>query len=132
MPAFSQSSAAKLATCDARLQRLFERVVQIVDCTVICGYREKAEQDEAVRLGRSKTPWPQSRHNVYPSRAVDVAPYPLDWADTRRFDHFAGVVRGVAAQLGIRVRWGGDWDGDFDLADQSFNDLPHFEIVEDE
>lgn len=132
MPAFSQSSAAKLATCDARLVRLFERVVQIVDCTVICGHREKAEQDEAVRLGRSKTPWPTSKHNVYPSRAVDVAPYPLDWSDTRRFDHFAGVVRGVAAQLGIRVRWGGDWDGDFDLADQSFNDLPHFEIVEDE
>ena len=34
---------------------------------------------------------------------------------------------GVAAAEGIKIRWGGDWDRDNDLADQSFNDLVHFE-----
>lgn len=128
MPKFSAASEAKLATCHKDLQVLFHRVVEIVDCTVICGYRGKEEQDEAVRLDRSKTPWPTSKHNSEPSTAVDVAPFPIDWRDTRRFDHFAGVVRGVAHELGIKIRWGGDWNGNFVLADQTFNDLPHFEI----
>jgi peptidoglycan L-alanyl-D-glutamate endopeptidase CwlK len=43
----------------------------------------------------------------------------------------AGVVKGVAAMQGIPVRWGGDWNGDGDgnLFDSNFDDLPHFEIL---
>jgi peptidoglycan L-alanyl-D-glutamate endopeptidase CwlK len=61
--------------------------------------------------------------------AVDLAPYPIDWKNTKRFYHFAGIVLGVATEMGIRIRWGGDWDMDDDLDDQSFMDLVHFEIV---
>ena len=46
-------------------------------------------------------------------------------------DSFAGYVQGVAEQLGIKIRWGGDWDSDFDFKDQTFNDLVHFELRED-
>ena len=37
---------------------------------------------------------------------------------------------GRAVELGIRLRWGGDWDGDNELRDQTFNDLVHFEVID--
>ena len=45
-----------------------------------------------------------------------------------RFYHFAGVVRGVAAMMDIDIEWGGDWDSDYVLDDQSFYDFPHFQV----
>jgi len=68
-------------------------------------------------------------HNRYPSRAIDLAPWPLDWSDIRRFYYFGGFVVGVANKLDIPIRWGGDWDGDFEVKDQNFNDLVHFELL---
>lgn len=128
MPNFSRQSYDRLQSCDERLVVLFERVVELYDCTILVGHRGKAEQNEAFRTGKSKLEWPNSKHNDLPSLAVDVAPYPIDWYDKLRFYHFAGFVLGVAAEQGTRIRWGGDWDGDHDLTDQTFMDLVHFEI----
>lgn len=128
MPTFGSRSRQNLDTCDPRLQRVFERVVETYDCTVICGHRGKADQEAAVAAGHSKTPWPKSRHNELPSEAADVAPYPIDWYNTKRFYHFAGYVLATARGMGIELRWGGDWDGDNDLDDQTFMDLVHFEL----
>ena len=50
--------------------------------------------------------YPNSKHNKLPSKAVDVAPYPIDWNDPDRFYHFAGYVRGIAEGMGIKIRWG--------------------------
>ena len=130
MPAFSELSRARLATCHPDLIKLFERVVLIADCTVICGHRGEAEQEAAFRSGFSKVRFPASKHNASPSLAADVIPYPIDWSDRRRFYLFAGIVRGVAGELGIPIRLGADWDGDLDLKDQNFHDLPHFELKE--
>lgn len=129
MPTFGSKSKQALATAHPQLQALFNRVIQTYDCTVLQGFRTKEAQDAAVRAGASKTPWPQSKHNRTPSHAVDVAPFPIDWNDLRRFYHFAGFVQGVARQMGISLRWGGDWDGDGDFKDNKFNDLVHFELV---
>ena len=60
----------------------------------------------------------------------DVAPYQIDWQDKDRFYYFAGIVKGVALKLNIPIRWGGDWDSDTQVKDQTFFDLPHFEIKE--
>jgi peptidoglycan LD-endopeptidase CwlK len=132
MPQFNFRSLARLDTCHPKLKQLFREVVKHRDCTILCGVRSKDDQDAAKERGASRLRWPQSKHNVTApgqlSRAVDVAPWPLDWGDMRRFDVFSGFVLGVASQLGIAVRWGGDWDGDHDLRDQSFNDLVHFEV----
>ena len=130
MAKFGKVSQERLATCDQRLQDLFNEVIKYVDCTVLCGHRDEAAQNEAVRTGKSRTRWPTSKHNSKPSMAVDAAPYPVDWNDKHRFYYFAGFVVGVAKKMGIKVRYGGDWDSDFDLNDQSFIDLPHFELVE--
>ncbi len=130
MPSFSQRSQTRLNTCDPRLVEVLEEVIKHWDCTILQGERTKEEQDEFFRTGRSKVQWPNSKHNSRPSKAVDVAPYPIDWNDTRRFDYFAGFVKGIATSRGITLRWGGDWDSDNDQSDQTFNDLPHFEIKE--
>lgn len=129
MPSFSQTSKDRLRTCDEKLQVLFNEVVKTWDCSILCGRRSKEDQNKAYEEGKSKLRYPESKHNLLPSKAVDVAPYPIDWNDLGSFYMFAGYVKRVAENLGIRVRYGGDWDGDKKTADQTFNDLPHFELM---
>jgi len=131
MPKFGKTSTARLATCHPDLQRLFNEVIKNYDCSILQGVRSKEEQDEYFfgTPQRSKVQWPNSKHNKTPSMAVDVAPYPIDWDNTNRFYHFAGYVLATADQMGIKIRFGGDWDSDKDFSDQTFNDLPHFELI---
>ncbi len=129
MPAFSEHSQAQLDTACRELQYLFEKVIEDYDCTVIQGHRGKDEQDEYFRTGKSRVEWPDSKHNALPSLAVDAAPYPIDWNNRERFVAFGSYVRGYARALGYRIRWGGDWDMDHELRDQTFMDLVHFEYL---
>ena len=128
MPAFSIASKEKLAQCHPDLQRVFERVIAHFDCTILVGQRSEADQNAAFAAGRSKLKYPQSKHNKRPSMAVDVSPYPIEWGDRDRQHFFAGVVMGTAQSMGIKIRWGGDWDGDTETKDNTFDDLVHFEI----
>ncbi len=134
MPKFSKRSQDKLNTCDQRLIRLFEEVVKDYDCTVIYGHRTKEEQDRAYQEKKSKLKYPQSKHNKYPSMAVDVAPWfpemGIDWEDYGAFYMFAGYVMKTAKDMGISIRNGGDWDSDHQTKDQRFNDLVHFELTD--
>ena len=129
MPHFGPRSIENLSECHPSLQRLFKEVIKHYDCAVICGHRGKEEQDRAFFEGKSKLTFPMSKHNKVPSLAVDVVPYPVDWRDRDRFYYFAGLVKGIASSMGIKIRWGGDWDSDNNFKDQSFHDLPHFELV---
>lgn len=126
---FGKTSKRRLVTCHSDLQRLFNEVIKYYDCSIICGHRSRDKQGEAYREGKSTVQWPNSKHNVYPSIAVDVAPYPIDWEELRRFYMFVGIVRGVAAVMEIKIRCGADWDGDMEVKDQNFHDLPHFELI---
>lgn len=130
MPAFGKASQEKLATCDQRLQKVFNEVIKHFDCTVIEGHRGEAAQNKAFAEGKSKLKYPQGKHNKTPSLAADVLPYPIDWNDTNRMRYFAGFVVGIAATMGVKLRWGGDWNQNTELKDNSFNDLPHFELVD--
>lgn len=125
---FSKQSQDKLETCHPDLIRLFNKVIEVTDCTVLCGHRGEADQNEAVRTGKSKTLWPNSKHNTTPSLAVDVAPYPIDWNDKIAFAFLAGVVEGLALQMGVGIRWGGDFNRDGNFHNDSFIDMPHFEL----
>ncbi len=126
---FSRRSLKELSTCHPELQRLFKEVIKEFDCSVLGGYRSDEEQEEFFRKGYSKLRGGQSKHNHHPSLAIDVAPYPIDWKNIERFIYFAGYVKGMSRQMGIKIRWGGDWDSDNFMKDQSFNDLPHFELI---
>ncbi len=132
MAHYGHTSEARLNTVHPALQELFRHVIEKYDNAIIYGMRTETAQRKLVDEGLSKTM--NSKH--LPQRdgfahAVDVAPYPIDWENTKQFYHFAGYVQGIADRLGIEIRWGGDWDSDFDLDDQTFMDLVHFELVEE-
>lgn len=129
----SKSSQEKLSTCSEPLRDLVEAVARYYPIQVVEGHRPRDRQDEAFEQGKSKVQWPDSKHNDYPSNAVDLAPLKdgkIDWNDKHQWYHLGGFVMGMASALGIKIRWGGDWDGDQDLKDQKFFDLPHFELLE--
>ena len=130
MPRFSDKSISNLATCDPRLQRVFHEVIKHFDCTILEGRRDKERQNRMVEEGKSQVRWPDGKHNTVPSMAVDVTPYPVVWEDRERQTLFAGYVLATAKAMDIDLRWGGDWNRDTEVRDNTFDDLVHFEIVE--
>lgn len=136
MPKFSQASFSKLSTCHPDLQALFYEVIKYFDCTIIEGYRNETDQEAAYAKGNTKLHWPHGKHNQNPSMAVDVMPYPVNYADEKLSIWFGGYVLGIAQKLKDEgkmthsVRWGGSWDGlgKLDRPGQ-LNDAGHFELI---
>lgn len=132
---FSTSSKSKLATCHVDLQLLFNDVIKDWDCTVVYGHRSVAEQQKLFARGRFE---PGdivtycdgvnilSKHNHYPSLAVDVVPYPSLFNDLEEIKRFAAFVMDKAKDLkrdgyiDSVIQWGGSW--------QNFKDYPHYQI----
>lgn len=114
-------SRGHLDQCHPDLVELVEATIRVVptafDFSVICGHRGEEAQERAFRAGRSKKRWGQSAHNVSPSRALDFAPYPIDWTDRDRFLLVRGHFYLIASQLGIRLKPTITWDaGHIELA----------------
>lgn len=136
MPKFSHTSLQRLKTCHVDLQVLFNEVIKYFDCTILEGFRNEADQNRAYATGKSQKKWPHGKHNQYPSIAVDVIPFPIDWNDRERMHLFAGFVLGIARSLKDackithEIRWGGDWNSDTQVKDNKFDDLVHFELQE--
>ena len=131
-PRFGKRSKERLRGVDARLVNVLNEVVKYFDITVIEGLRSQKRQDELVAEGKSKTKF--GKHVL--GKAVDIAPYPIDWQARDDFHLLGGFVLGVASQMGVNVRWGGDWSasslykGKRTTKDNSFDDLVHFELKE--
>lgn len=130
---FSQQSLRHLQTADPRL---IEVVMRALDCSPVdfgisCGHRGQDEQTQVYLAGRSTLTWPNSKHNVNPSLAIDVFPVLSGRAQWTRHDLFhliAGIMIGVSDSLGYRLRWGGAWDGRVNGMDE-WSDLPHIELI---
>ena len=95
-----------------------------MDISLIEGKRSLDRQKELMKLGSTKTL--DSKH--ISGEAVDLAPYPIDWDKRENFIYVAGIVKGIAYNRGIPITWGGDWNRNHDLSDNSFDDLVHFEL----
>jgi len=129
MPSFSKASRGRLDTCHPDLIRLMEEVIKHVDITILCGARSVEEQKELYRQGKSKldgSPGKMSKHNHVPSLAVDFSPWKVRW-ERERFIAAAYFAKGIASQMGIKVRLGCDWNGDM-VFSESFFDGPHIEL----
>ena len=138
MPEFGIQSRDNLDQCHWSLQKLMERVVEIRDISVVCGIRNRVDQNKMFDEGKSKLKWPDGKHNVEdPSEladAVDIVPWPEQYTDPMTMIHVAGIVMGVAAEMKIEIRWGGDWNRNqkifsADPKEGDFVDLWHFERV---
>jgi len=121
---FGKRSKARLKGVKPELVNVLNELVKIMDVTIIEGLRTKERQIELVASGASKTKY--SKH--LEGKAVDLAPYPIDWKDRDRFHYMGGMIRGIAKQLNVNVRWGGDWDSDGETKDNGFDDLVHVEL----
>ena len=106
MPQFGKTSRKRLENAHASLQEIFNEVVKVIDCSVLESYRDEETQNRYFDEGKSKVKYPNGRHNKLPSLAL-----------------------GIASQMGHKIRWGGDWNNDFAVADNRFDDFPHFELV---
>lgn len=121
MPKFGKKSLERLETVHPDLKRLAEALIKELDITVLCGHRGEKEQNQAFIDGTSKLQYPRSKHNSLPSRAIDLAPYPIDWKDISRFNDMCTRIERIAKQLGIKIRLGRDF---------SFKDYPHIELTD--
>ena len=130
MPKFGKKSLKQLETCHANLRKVFVEVIKTVDCSVLEGHRGKDRHNALYKEGKTKVKYPRGRHNEFLSRAVDVCPYPVNWSDRERFTLFAGFVLGIAKSMDINLRWGGDWNQNWEVNDNKFDDFPHFELKE--
>lgn len=119
MNKFGKSSIKRLSECEKSLQMLCESVLQDMDITILCGHRNEADQEAAFKAGTSKLHFPKSKHNSIPSKAVDVAPSPVDWSDIKAFEKMCKLFEQHAQKLGIEINLGRDF---------SFKDYPHIEL----
>ena len=133
MPRFGKRSKERLKGVDAKLQNVLNEVVKYFDITIIEGLRSQERQNELVAQGKSKTKFGKHVHG----KAVDIAPYPIDWKARDDFHYLGGFMLGMAASMGIKIRWGGDWNasslfkGQRTTKDNNFDDLVHFEILDE-
>lgn len=122
MNKFSKRSQDRLNTCHDLLIQVCKDALEEMDFSVLCGYRNDVEQNKLFADGKTNARAGESKHNTYLSRAVDIAPYPIDWNDTERFEKLAEIMKRKAKAKDIPLVWGGDW--------KTIVDMPHFELGE--
>lgn len=133
------ASRKNLEGLHPNLVAVVTRAIQLTtqDFSVTCGVRTLAEQKELYAQGRTKpgqiVTWTlKSRHLPAADglgRAVDLAPYPIDWNDLSKFDAIAKAMFDASKELGIPIRWGANWDQDGNPRERGETDSPHFELV---
>ena len=138
---FSERSLNNLKGVHPKLVAVVHRALELspIDFTVLEGVRSQARQDELWAQGRT-TPGPvvtwvqtSGTHGIQKDgygHAVDLAPYPIDWNDHARFDGLANIMFAAAKELGVTLRWGGDWDMDQIIHERGESDSPHYELFE--
>ena len=116
----SKVSEAKLSSVKPELQKVIRKAFETMpfDVVVLEGIRTKQRQEELYYKKPPATKTLKSKHLT--GNAVDLAPYPIDWNDTDRFEALADVVKKAAKTVGVDIQWGGDWVTPIDL--------PHYEI----
>lgn len=116
--ALGKRSTDNLQGVHPKLVAVVRRALELspVDFTVIEGLRTKERQAELMKQGFTRTL--NSRHII--GQAVDIVPLPVDWNNPKPFRLVAEAMKKAAAELGVKITWGGDW--------KSFVDLPHYQI----
>ncbi len=127
---FGKTSKRKLSECDEKLQKIACVVIRGYGFTVICGHRNKEDQNKAYEQKFSLKKFPNSKHNSTPSKAMDIIPDKGGWnAGREQFILMIGMIKGVALNLGIVIRCGIDFNSNNDLEDDNFIDSAHIELI---
>lgn len=146
---YSKKSLNNLNSCHIDIQIIFKEVIKYFDNTILYGHRTPDEQYKLYQQGRTiegdivtykDGVTNLSKHNYYPSLAVDAIPYfknkpNIRWNDNETLYYFSGFVFGIASllydegKIKHKLRTGVDWDNDNNVNDESFIDLVHFELI---
>ena len=115
---FSQRSLKAMEGIHPDLRKVCDLAIELtsVDFVITEGKRSYARQQEMVATGKSQTM--NSRHLV--GCAVDYVDYPGFTYDLGKAKQIADAFKSAAAQLGILIKWGGDW--------KNFVDSDHIEL----
>lgn len=119
-------SLDRLLGVNPDLVRVVKRAIELTehDFSVIEGVRTVETQRAYVAKGVSKTM--NSRHIT--GHAVDLYPVgrPTPWD---KCPVVATAMLAAAKELGVAIRWGGDWNMNGRSDDEKFYDGPHFELL---
>ena len=148
---YGEKSEAQLVTLHEDLQAILNVLINYYDFSILEGLRSEERQNMLFKQGRSKLDGinKKSKHQGeidkngdLVSFAVDIMPYHKGTnafsnsvKDNARFYMMMGMVFAIADDLyqnniiDHKVRFGLDWDMDQTFTDQTFDDLPHFELV---
>lgn len=127
---FSNTSILRLNTCDSKIIFLMNYALASspVDFLIACGYRGQKEQEEAYKKGTSNAKFGQSKHNVCPSKAVDIYPYVNGRMcngdlkeDYTHINILKDHILKCATEVGTQIVWGGHF--------KKLKDYPHFELL---
>ena len=134
MPYFSERSLEILETLHPDLQKIAHRTIKRIDFSVTEGHRTKEEHQK--KLDHKPKPltqvsWEESKHSLTPSKAGHFDPYPIDYSDRDSYHFLAGIILATGWEMGILIRWGGDWNMNWSVRDNNFDDLAHYEIIGD-
>jgi len=156
---WGKSSKDKIAQLDSRLQAVLNHYITIArhDTTVVEGRR--SDEQCFINFGKGRTAaqclaggcpakyaqpslarvtWLKKAlsSNHRGGKAVDIYPYPVslvlgrpdkEWMPL--FEEIAEDMKKAAADVGVKIRWGADWDGDGIPHEGGETDNPHFEVV---
>jgi peptidoglycan L-alanyl-D-glutamate endopeptidase CwlK len=115
------------------LQDVADYILQnIADITLLSGHRTERQQNHLFTMGRSRLQYPKSKHNRFPSEALDFQPYPYPDQEPELWAGLALVAGAAIAYAeqkhGVKLRWGGDWNQNGSVVDNGFDDLFHLEL----
>ena len=128
-------SEKNLVGVDEDLAKVVHKVAESHDILVIEGLRTKERQADLYAQGRTKPgkiiTWTLNSKHI-DGKAVDVVMLKngtIDWNDSKSFVELGQIMIDTAKQLGVKLRWGYDWDSDGILKEKGESDGPHFELI---
>jgi len=133
---YGEKSLEHIRKLHKDLQLILGEAIKYVDITVIDSHRDEDTQNKYFKEGKSKVKFPNSKHNKFPSMAVDIIPlkFPNNFKDWAKFAYMIGIVKGISEEMykngtiKHRLRFGLDFNRDGILFNDSFIDAPHIEL----
>lgn len=156
---WGKSSKDKIALLDNRLQAVLNHYITIArhDSTIVEGRRSDEQcyinfgkgrtagqclaggcPAKYAQPGLAKVTWLSKAlsSNHRGGKAVDLYPYPVSLVLGNKesvwmplFKDIAEDMKKAADAVGVKIRWGADWDSDGIAHERGETDNPHFEVV---
>ena len=118
MPRFGNRSRINLSQAKAELQDVMNAAIKRTDFSVIEGHRGKKKQNQYYDEGKSTVRFPDSKHNLMPSWAVDVVPWDQEKRkalhgnnpyELMQIGRMVQIIMEEAERLGVDIECGANW-----------------------